>query len=244
MKEIDELINNVKKYNDCLIQRRFESRKNTVAYVLKDNQPRILKWFPPGLKNNMDREYEILIKGSRELDMPFVFEKDDINNVLILNYFIGENLCDVINDNRRPFHEKQRIIVLLADWIARFHHYFKTGEDFRIRGDAILRNFILSNSIIGLDFEESRISKPVEDVTTMCASILSSDPMFTFEKFQLCKIFIRTYNGSVKWKLENFNQELSYSLLQRIQWRPEDEDMLRRYADKIKYQGFSRTISL
>ena len=243
MKDIEELINNVTKYNNCLVQRRFKSRKNTVAYVLKDNQPRILKWYAPGLKKNMDKEYEVLLEGHKKLDMPFVYEKDNLNNVLVLNYFIGENLCDVINDGLCPFHEKQRIIVILADWFARFHHYFKKDEDFRIRGDAILRNFILSNSIIGVDFEESRIGKPVEDITTMCASILSSDPMFTFEKFQLCKIFIVTYRGSVEWKLENFNHELSYALLQRIQWRPDDEDTLRRYADKIKYQGFSRTIS-
>jgi tRNA A-37 threonylcarbamoyl transferase component Bud32 len=242
MKDIDELINNVKKYNNCLIQRRFKSRKNSVAYVLKDNQPRILKWFPPGLKNNMDREYEILSEGSRKLDVPFVYEKDGINNVLILNYFVGENLCDVINESHRPFHEKQRIVVLLAEWFARFHHYFKTNKDFRIRGDAILRNFIFSNGIVGIDFEESRIGKPVEDIATMCASILSSDPMFTFEKFQLCKIFIIAYKVSVQWKLENFNQELSYALLQRIQWRPEDEETLRKYANKIRYQGFSRTI--
>jgi tRNA A-37 threonylcarbamoyl transferase component Bud32 len=242
MKDIEELINNVKKYNNCLVQRRFKSRKNTVAYVLKDNQPRILKWFPPGLKNNMDNEYEVLVEGSKDLDLPFVYSRDKINNVLIMNYFIGENLCDVINDNRRPFHEKQRIVVLLSEWFARFHIYFKTNKDFRIRGDAILRNFIISNSIVGVDFEESRIGKTVEDIATMCASLLSSDPMFTFEKFQLCKIFILTYMRSVKWDLENFNQELSYSLLQRIQWRPEDEKILRRYADKVKYQGFSRTI--
>ena len=228
---MEELIKNVKKYKNALIQQKFKSKKNTVAYVIFDRKPRILKWFAPGFARQMDVEYSMLMKGSSSVNMPTLYEKDSDNNVLLMNYILGENLCDVINGEKTVFSENQRIMVLLADWFARFHGSFKTADEFYIRGDSVLRNFILADCIWGVDFEESRVGKPVEDIAGICSSILSTDPMFTSEKFQLCKTFILAYTKSVKWNLENINEEVAYALLDRM--CRSDETLSRKDADNI-----------
>jgi uncharacterized protein (DUF2252 family) len=88
-----------------------------------------------------------------------------------------------------------------------------------------------------VDFEESRIGKPNEDLATLCVSLLSTDLMFTDEKFQLCQIFLDAYQKSVKWGIEQLNADISYALLERIQWRPNDEEILRKYATRIRNKG-------
>jgi tRNA A-37 threonylcarbamoyl transferase component Bud32 len=238
MRDIQELIENVEKYKNVLLQRRFESKKNTVGYVVYNGQPRILKWFVPGLKQNMDLEYSILKKGFSDITMPSPLEKDVENNVLVMSYIMGENVCDIVNDLRMVLGEKQKVVHLLADWFVNFHSFFKSDDGFRLRGDATLKNFILSRGRIwGVDFEESRIGKPSEDLATLCVSLLSTDPMFTDEKFQLCQIFLDSYRKSVKWDVEQLNADISYALLERIQWRPKDEEILRKYATRIRNKG-------
>ena len=241
MRDIQDLLDNVDKYKNALLQKRFQSKKNTVAYVLSDIHPRVLKWFVPGLRQNMELEYSILKKGFSDLSIPSPLEKDEENTVLILSYIIGENVCDILNDATKNFEDKQKTIQRLADWFFRFHRFFKTEEGFRIRGDATLRNFIVSRGRIwGVDFEESRRGRPGEDLSTLCASLLSTTPMFTDEKFQLCQTFLDTYQKSVTWTVETISADISYALLERIQWRPQDEEILRKYATKIRMKGLQR----
>jgi thiamine kinase-like enzyme len=108
---------------------------------------------------------------------------------------------------------------------------------FIIRGDSILRNFIVTDRIWGVDFEESRAGNPTEDIGSICSSILSTDPMFTNEKFLLCKWFIKSYKIYVKWNVNNINNEIANALLERIQWMPEQENLLRDYSKIIRVQG-------
>ena len=237
MKDIEELIKSSKKYKNALIQKRFESKKNTVSYVILNDKPRVLKWYAPGFRINMETEYTVLKDGSSKLNMPTPLDKDVDNNVIIMNYIIGKNLCDVINDEDTHFDEKKKIINTLAEWFAKFHGHFKTKDSFCIRGDSILRNFILTDRIWGVDFEESRNGKPREDIAGMCSSILSTDPMFTDEKFQLCKTFIESYKKSVKWRLDDINDEIAYALLEKIQWRPGEEETLSKYSKRIREKG-------
>jgi tRNA A-37 threonylcarbamoyl transferase component Bud32 len=237
MKEIDELVKKSKKYKKAIVQKNFKSKKNTVAYVTMKDKPRVLKWFVPGLKRQMLNEYKILNNGAKKLQIPPVYEMDEENNVLILDYLIGENLCDLINSNETSFSEKQRLIILLAEWYIDFHNFFKTADEFRIHGDPSLRNFVFSDRIWGVDFEESRTGVPSEDIAGTCASILTTDPMFTKEKFKLCKVFIDAYLEKAPGRILNINDEISYSLLEKIQWRPDDEEILRKYSRMIKESG-------
>jgi hypothetical protein len=61
--------------------------------------------------------------------------------------------------------------------------------------------------------------------------------MFTDEKFKLSQMFLDTYQKAAQWNIEQINAEISYALLERIQWRPNDEDTLRKYATKIRQKG-------
>lgn len=238
MRDIQTLIDKAEKYKGTLVQKRFDSKKNTVAYVMFNGQPRVLKWFVPGLKQNMDNEYNVLKKGVSDLAIPSPFEKDTDNYVLVMSYIHGNNVCDVLNDPQLSFEEKEKIMHHLADWFVRFHSHFKTEQGFQIRGDAIIRNFIQQKShIYGVDFEESRNGKPSEDLATFCGSLLSTDPMFTDEKFDLCQIVLESYRTSAKWSIDSMSAEISYALLERIQWRPSDEELLRKYATKIRTKG-------
>lgn len=237
MKDIEELIKNHKKYKNTVIQKRFTSKKNTVCYLFLNDKPRVLKWYAPGFKKNMETEYAILKRGSSKLNMPVPLEKDEENNVIAMSYIIGENLCDVINDEKTTISEKQRLMYLLAGWFSKFHTYFKKTDKIFIRGDSILRNFILTDRVWGVDFEESRCGKPIEDIASMCASILSTDPMFTDEKLQLCRIFINSYEKSIRQNFPDVNDEIAYALLERIQWRRNDEEVIRKFAQKIRKKG-------
>ena len=234
MKDIEELIKNSKKYKNAIVQKQLKSKKNTVSYVILNDKPRVLKWFAPGFRQNMETEYNILKKGSSKLNMPTPLGQDADNNVITMNYIIGKNLCDIINDEDASFDEKKRIITMLAEWFVKFHNHFKTEDGFRIRGDSILRNFILTDRVWGVDLEESRNGKPIEDIAGMCSSILSTDPMFTDGKFQLCNTFVESYTKTVKWSLDNINDEIAYALLEKIQWRSDKEDVLRKFANQIR----------
>ena len=237
MRDIEDLIKNNKKYNDVVVQQQLKSKKNIVAYVTFNNKPRVLKWFVPGLKKQMKNEYNIINKGSSKLNIPIIHEIDEKNNVLIMNYIIGENLCDIINNKKVTISEKQRLTILLAQWFFDFHNYFKIKEEFLIHGDPTLRNFIFTDRIWGFDFEETRVGKPVEDIAGMCASILTTEPMFNNEKFHLCKKFIEEYLNLAPGRINDINTEISYSLLQKIQWRPNDEEILRKFSKLIRKKG-------
>ena len=113
------------------------------------------------------------------------------------------------------------------------------------RGDALLvaqvhPYGVVTDRLWGVDFEESRNGKPVEDIAGVCASLLSSDPMFTGEKLRLCKLFIHSYGTAVEWSLGNVTEEIAYALLERIQWRPDDEETLRKHSKEIREQGIKK----
>ncbi len=236
MKNIEEILKKLDNYNDIIVQKSFKSKKNTVAYVTIKNNPRILKCFVPGLKQNMNKEHQILEKG-KGLNTPNVYKKDEKNNILIMNYISGENLCDIINDKKTSYSEKQKLMELLAEWFNDFHNYFKNEEEFIIRGDSNLRNFILNDQIWGVDLEETRKGQPTEDIADMCSSILTTKPMFTNEKYKLCKKLIKSYVEKSPGRIKNIDSEVSYSILKKIQYRPKEEELLRKHAKRIRKQG-------
>lgn len=237
MRDIRDFLFSNERYMHMIIHREFSSKKNTVVYVTDKGKPRVLKWFAPGFKQNMKNEYRVLQEGATKINLPSVYEIDEINNILTLSYVSGENLCGIINDSDATLNEKRRLMILLAEWFIRFHTCFKTGERFRIRGDSILRNFIFNDRIWGVDFEESRMGKPVEDLAEMCTSILTTNPMFTQEKICLCQTFINSYITSAPWTVDKLNEEISHTLIRKIQWRPQQEKTFKQFAKFIQENG-------
>ena len=151
-----------------------------------------------------------------------------------MNYIPGKNLCDVINDLATPFVEKNQIITLLPHLFISFHTRFITVDGFLLHGDFILRNFIFKKEIWGFVFEEARLGKPIENIETLAASIFSTTPIFTDEKMKLTRTFIQTYCGHATWGLDNESDEIAYALFEQIQWRPDQENIPRRNAQRRK----------
>jgi len=238
MRDITELTT-LERYQHVQVQKRFKSKKNTVAYVLIDGSPRVLKWYVPGFKSNMETEALVLSKGTAATRTPALLDKDTDNNVLTMGYIAGTNLCDALTDPIRTLHEKRHLISTLAQWIATFHGALKTKDTFRLRGDPSLRNFILKDddTIWGVDFEESHAGNPVDDAAGLCASILTTDPMFTPEQFELARHLLTTYRSLVQWPVDNTSHAVAYAILERIQWRPTQETELRAAAAQIKKHG-------
>jgi tRNA A-37 threonylcarbamoyl transferase component Bud32 len=222
MREIECLINKNMKYKNILIQKKFYSKKNTVSYVIYNDKPRILKWFAPGFKKQMKNEFKILNKGISKLNMPTVYEMDEDNNLLIMSYIPGKNVCDIINNENESYDYKTKIIIKLAVWLKNFHEHFKSDNTYNLRGDSILRNFILTDRLWGVDFEESRIGKIEEDISDICTSIITTDPMYTDDKYKLCKIFLESYSRAYMLNFEKIRKELSYSLLRTMIQRGEN----------------------
>ncbi|MFO7677712.1 MAG: hypothetical protein R6V50_04955 [Thermoplasmatota archaeon] len=237
MKEIEELIKKSSKYGKLIVQRRFKSKKNTVCYVLINNKACVIKWYAPAFRKNMEKEFKVLSEGCQHISMPMVFQKDTDNNVLLLNYISGENLCDVLHNEQTRSEDKKQLMTLLAEWYARFHLFFKTEDNYRIHGDSILRNFIVSDCIWGVDFEESRLGDRKEDIAGIAASLLTTDPMFTKEKFLLCRHYISEYEKAFGTKVHQISTDISYVLLQKIQYRPDDEQIIRSFVEQIRKNG-------
>ncbi len=234
------LLTQLPHYKNRIAPKSFQplfSKKNTVCSLMIDNTVRIIKQYPPGLSQNMMKEAAMLQQGALEVSIPTLIEQDHQNHLLILSFIPGENLCDLLNDPQVDSTEKQRLVKLLARWLIGFHQHFKKTDSFQIRGDASLRNFLFTDRIWGVDFEEARVGKPVEDVADCCASLLSTHPMFTPEKYKLCWIFLKEYEKNAPWKIAQVNNEVAYALLLRLQWRPQDEKLFRTEAERIRTQG-------
>jgi len=237
MKPIEELVNTISKYQDVVIHHTFTSKKHSVAQVSIQGKTRVLKWYAPGYKKNIEKENEILQKAVSSLQVPQVFEYDQDNNVLILEYISAENLCDYLNDDSKTLEQKKKALCLLVDWFHSFHHQFMTKTSHFIHGDPTLRNFLINNKIWGVDFEESRPGEPILDIAGVCASLLTTDPMFTNEKNKLSQFFIQQYSAYAPGTVQNIYQEISLALLEKIPWRPQDEQLLRTKASLIKKEG-------
>ncbi len=233
MSSLQEILENIKKYEAAVVQREFKSKKHTVGLVLFKGKIQVFKRYLPEYFSNMMQEYMILSESSSSVTKPTVLKKDDVHHLLILSYIPGENLCDMMNDPSITFEEKQRLVKLLAQWFVCFHSYFKNHHGCVIRGDSNLRNFLFNDKIWGVDFEESRSGKPEEDISQLCVSLLTTDPVFTNEKFDLAQLFIREYEQESSRNLEDINRYIGCVLDDLMMRRAADKNVLQRYRDEI-----------
>jgi len=211
-------------FDDIRIIQKYKSKKNEVYEIVGDGQEYILKIFSKQRKNYLLPEISVLSCVEQHLG-PTMFAYDEYNSFLLLEKIPGENLCEVLNNCSLDIKQKEKVMSLLANWFATFHKEFSmTGCTTVIRGDAILRNFIVSDKkIIGVDFEEARQENPYEDIGEICASILDTDPMFTAQKIKLVKIFLKNYEDQVLWRCDKDISLLIIKYLQNhLRFRKED----------------------
>jgi len=231
----------VDKFNHFILN-HIKSKKNSVVGLTfnrdTEHLPKevIVKIFST---NSADNEYSTLTKLKRQnLFIPnILFYKKPY---LILERIKGVNLCDFINEklvdvadleslNPETKEEISRSIEKLADWFNQLHtnnviENEKHSEAIVLnKGDTQLRDFIyipLKNEIYGLDFEDSYEGNHIDDIASVCCSLLDTNPGI-FEqtvpkaKIELINLFLESYyrnNPSIYFDFKYFTEKLIENL--------------------------------
>lgn len=234
MKHISVLVSNGK-YKDIKIYKVFKSRRNHVAKIFFHGEIMVIKLFRR--KESFKREYNFLINAVNRISIPKIYDKDGSHLTLFLEFIDGCNLCDFINDRSNSLEDKEEAIELLGKWFSVLH-----GEFNRIHGDAILRNFILNKNIFGVDFEDIQYGLKSRDISSICASILTSDPMFTSEKIKLSRLFIEDYLSNVSWDLQDIYVEIDRRLREFAFRRKSNNVLFHKMGELIREHGLKEVI--
>jgi tRNA A-37 threonylcarbamoyl transferase component Bud32 len=166
------------------------SRVNRVWIVETDVHPVVVKRFLSGKCGN---EFEsLLLARGAGVSVPYPLASH--GDYLVMEYLPGEG-CDVLINKMFSWKAAEAI----GRWLAVFHRKLSTDFGTRIRRDAVLANFLVSDGIVyGIDLEDSAIGDPMDDVGQLGASILGSEPFFTPIKFDLCTRMLRAYEEVAK----------------------------------------------
>lgn len=203
----------------------FHSKRNrvTLKEMERDNRvlPVVVKEYPNA--DAAQREYRLLRRlSSLSINVPSIYEV--CGNVLYLQYIEGTLLTNIIDDvSSYP----PGWIAALAGWFYKFHQAnTRENGSVLLKDDANLKNFIFfENTFYALDFESEVYGRPEQDIAECCAYILSNDPSFTTEKFQVVNKFIGCY-----CKLDNtadkgaLKEEIKIFLKSIAGYRKQQED--------------------
>ncbi|HME55231.1 MAG TPA: hypothetical protein VKM55_23690 [Candidatus Lokiarchaeia archaeon] len=164
------------------------------------NESIIVKYFIPSEVHLMEREHVVLVHAAASgIEVPRILGV--LDNFLVLERITGFTLMDAIN-GRGSMTEKTSIVEKTAAWLATFHDAFAVNDVANRRGDANLRNFIVTRegTITGIDFEGADTDDPIMDLHEIIDSILQSDPgIFSATlnevawKFDLCENLLGRY---------------------------------------------------
>jgi aminoglycoside phosphotransferase (APT) family kinase protein len=224
------------------ILRPLTSKKNDVFLVSQKDEKLVLKVYRPQFRKRASREWATLEEAFSKglpVPQPLAYFRD---SALLLTYITGENLCDAFNSAPSSAY-----VQALARWYSNFHLALaRTGGQCVLKGDSILKNFVLSwkagntarPQLYGVDFEESIVGDPAQDVGEICASILNTDPMFTEEKTILCQELVNTYVTLTGYPhRKKIIQAIAAALHITAQWRPRQRDYLLKQAAAIAAEG-------
>jgi tRNA A-37 threonylcarbamoyl transferase component Bud32 len=163
------------------------SKRNRVWVVETDVRPVVLK---RSLSMKGEHEFDMLSKArGGGMDVPFPLHRQ--GEYLVLEYLAGER-CDSLINHMFSGDAARR----LARWLAGFHSTLRKDGRPLVMVDAELSNFVMSDGrVFGLDLEDVSVGDPLEDLGSIVASILGSEPIFTPIKFDLCKDLLETYEA-------------------------------------------------
>ncbi len=194
-----------------IIIQKFDSKKNNV-YLVRSNDVKfpaiyVLKKFSKEFKKNLQIEKDILTKLN-ELNLPVPKLYQHLEDCLFIEYIRGQNIMQIINNkisngHRLTINELNRIFEILGAWFAELHYRSINEEGMVIlKGDCVLKNFIYnhkskSTKLFGVDFEESYLGSAHNDLGAVCSVILTIKPRFSKLNYELCKIFINSYNKTL-----------------------------------------------
>lgn len=206
------------------------SKKNKVFKIKYEGKYYIAKRYIRESIDGLNRECVVLKECEKKgLCVPEVV--DIAGNILILEYIPGIN-CKKLFDSKDD--GIKTVLSGIADWLSQFHSSF----DFRERrGDCILENFIIHDSVIyGIDFEECVNGDYLRDIGDICTSILRMKPSFTEDKFFLVEYFVGEYFTHSSRDRVDITDGLVESLLHYSRYGSQGE-MMKRWAERIKKDG-------
>jgi tRNA A-37 threonylcarbamoyl transferase component Bud32 len=172
---------------DVRMQSRLRSKKNVVLHLRAEaSQNRlgsidfVAKLF---VADTFQTEVDVLrLCQQNGVRVPEVITARD--GVILMEYIAGENLVSNMN---RTFSSS--VTRNMARWYFDFHN----ATDL-VKGDSILRNFILHNeTLTGVDFEESHLGHWILDIAGSAASLLDTDPVFDSRKRVLAWELLDSY---------------------------------------------------
>ncbi|HOP08926.1 MAG TPA: RIO1 family regulatory kinase/ATPase [Candidatus Methanofastidiosa archaeon] len=158
----------------------FFSRKNVASLVDIDGELYVSKKYVIG---DATIEWDMLKKCfERGVRVPRPIKIDD--GTILMEYVDGSPLSDrkcLSSDQCRG----------IAEWLHEFHAALPGMK----RGDAMLRNFLEhEEKIYGIDFEEAGAGDQLEDVSMLCASILTESPIFEASKIMCARKIVGIYS--------------------------------------------------
>ncbi len=213
------------------IVQNLPSKKNQVALVRDGDELGILKVFADPETGATQREREGLVRA-REAGVAVPMVRGIwYSRIMLLEYIEGTNLGDLTP------RELIDVAPALARWFARLHQIEGgPGNTSFIRGDSILRNFVLMprGGIAGVDLEEWEWGDPARDLGEVVASALTMDPPFTREAILMARRLHREYTlmapnpGNARLQRETLD-----ALDRMAERRPEATDALREGIEQL-----------
>jgi tRNA A-37 threonylcarbamoyl transferase component Bud32 len=181
-----------------IVEKEFFSKKNKVQRVrlkTSDNEIRRFVIKKHSNPDNAAREAGVLKALQGRLAVPNLVDAKE--NYLILDFVSGLPLAEWLEqeEKRTPEEvssEAVEILHELALWLREFYQIMgQLSQAGMIMGDVNLRNFLVNDSITGLDFEEVRPGKISEDAANIAAFIRLYHPEDTLWKKKLADAWLR-----------------------------------------------------
>lgn len=214
----------------------FLSKKNRVFRSSVEGKPYVVKVYRGEWRERAALEYSIL-QDCRRKGVPVPAPVSLLEGAIVMAPVDGPVAGDAFDGLIVPpsrlglTSELERLADSLARWLAGFHIAF----DFKMaRGDAILRNFIITDQeSVGLDFEEAVRGDTLLDLGQLCASAMMTDPVFTGQKVAFARhLADRYWTCSGQRRADDLAGAVSAAVRHYSQFRSNGQQLL-SFASKV-----------
>lgn len=208
----------------------FHSKKNRVFRSVVDGESFVVKVYRGEWRERARVEYDVLRDCCERgvlVPVPLALLEGAIVMTPVDGQVAGEVFDRIIVPPSRIglTSELERLADSLARWLANFHIAFDFG---RVRGDTILRNFIVADpGTFGLDFEEAATGDTLLDLGQLCASAMMTDPAFTEQKIAFARhLADRYWACSGQRRAEELTGAVSAAIRHYSQFRSNGQELL------------------
>lgn len=201
--------------------KRFHSKKNEVYLVRmkKDGimEPFIFKRYSTSKSNKEMESYILKQVKFNDLDVPKVYYEDEES--ILMEYIKGKTLLQIIEDleeNQKDMfndEENKEIAFKVLNWMNNFYNILRKieGKDM-ILEDINFRNFIISDKVYGIDFEDCKEGYRERDAGRFCAYLLTYNPIFSKWKIKMCQLILKILIKHYKYNIDMLLREIKLEL--------------------------------